>query len=101
MRNVMLFTLVLGMVVLSLMLAPPATIEIHTLERVEGPARTVERFDADGRPHGLQEYYIDGKPSQTINYFHGQVTEHIIYEPDGAVREHWKESDNYEFIRVK
>lgn len=65
------------------------------VEKTDGPVRTVDRFDANGRRDGLQQIFVNGRLSHERMIEGGIPVWRKEYRPDGSLREHWAEDENY------
>ena len=69
-----------------------------TVEKTDGDVRTVDRFDKEGKRHGLQQVFVREKLVHERMIDHGIPIWQKEYNPDGTLREHWVEDGDYQLV---
>ena len=71
------------------------------VERTDGEVRSVDRFDKEGRRHGLQQVFVRGVLSSEWMVEHGTPIWRKEYNADGTLREHWVEDGDYQLVPAR
>ena len=71
------------------------------VERTDGEVRSVNRFDKEGRRHGLQQVFVRERLSSEWMVEHGTPIWRKEYNADGTLKEHWVEDGDYQLVPVE